>query len=94
MNTYAKYYGIFERSFMGCTTVGILVQSIIGAIAAMAVLTHGNSLIQMLQLFIVVASCMVFNGSVLSQQKPKVIFNILFCSAFTCIVLAIVNFAR
>ena len=91
MNTYGKLYGKFERDFMGCTTTGVLVQSIVGAIAAMYVLMHGTTPMQMIQLFFVVGSCMMYNGSVLSQQKPKVIFNILLVSITINIIIAVLN---
>ena len=94
MSTYQKYYGTFERSYMGFTTISVMIQSIIGGIAAMAVLMHGNSLGQMFQLFLVVCGCVMFNGAVLSQQKPKVVFNILIMSFITCTIIAIINFAR
>jgi hypothetical protein len=94
MNTYQKYYGQFEHGFMGGCTLGILVQSCLGAIAAMSVLENGTSFLQMVQLFLVVASCMMFNGSVLSQQKPKVIFNLLLAGLVINTIISIINFSR
>jgi len=94
MNTYNKYFSTFENSFFACITVGVLVNSIIGSIAAMAVITHGNSFSQMIQLFLVVGSCMTYNGSILSQQKPKTIFNVLICSICICVFIATLNFIR
>ncbi len=94
MSTYQKVYGGFERSFMGVTTIAVLVQSCLGGIAAMAVLMNGTSFIQMLQLFMVVCACIGFNGAVLSQQKPKVTFNILVGGVIVNIILAAVNFIR
>jgi len=94
MNTYNDYYTRFERGFFGNCTLGILGSSCLGGIAAMSVLQNGTSFFQMFQLFIVVVSCMLFNGAVLSQQKPKVVFNLLLWSITACTVLALVNFAR
>ncbi len=94
MSTYEKMYGEFKNEFFGSIAIGVLVQSILGGIAAMAVLTHGTSFIQMLQLMLVVASCMVFNGSVLSNQKPKIIFNVFFIATLINVTLATINFIR
>ena len=94
MITYNKVYQDFEKSFIGVTTIGVLVQSILGGIAAMAVLTHGNNFVQMAQLFLVVCACLCFNGAVLSQQKPKVTFNILIIGILVNVALATINFIR
>ncbi len=93
MSTYESVYGKFERNIMGCTATGILVQSIIGSIAAMYVLMHGTSIRQMVQLFFVVSSCMIFNGAVLSQQKPRTVYNILIGSLVINVIIAIINIA-
>lgn len=91
MSTYQKMYERFETDFMGCIATGVLVQSIFGAIAAMYVLHHGNHLFQMIQLFVVVAVSMGFNGAVLSQQKPKTTFNILLVSLSVNTIIAVAN---
>ena len=90
--TYNKFFAEFENGFMGITTIAILAHSCLGGIAAMAVLMNGTSLFQMFQLFLVVASCMLFNGSVLSQQKPKVVLNLLIAGTFINLFLASFNF--
>jgi hypothetical protein len=91
MSTYQFFYNRFQRDFFGCTTTGVLVQSIVGAISAMYVLMHGTSTAQMMQLFCVVACCMLYNGAVLSQQKPKTIFNILLISITVNTLIAVIN---
>ncbi len=93
MSTYDKIYSKFEYGFFGSIVLGVLASSCIGGIAAMAVLENGTSPFQLFQLFLVVAASMTFNGSVLSQQKPKVVFNLLLASLITNTVLAILNFA-
>jgi hypothetical protein len=92
MSIYNKYFGVFERGFIGYSTLGVLAQSCMGGIAAMAILQNGTSIGNMFQLFLIVISCMAFNGSVLAQQKPKVVFNILIWSVLLSIVVAAVNF--
>jgi len=92
MNTYNKVYTGFESGFIGITTIAILAHSCLGGIAAMAVLKNGTSLFQMFQLFLVVAFCMMFNGSVLSQQKPKIVLNLLILGTIANTIIAMVNF--
>lgn len=92
MSTYNNVFGAFQRGFIGYCTLGVLVQSCMGSIAAMAILQNGTSLANMVQLFLVVASCMAFNGAVLAQQKPKVVFNILIWSIFLSVAVSVVNF--
>ena len=94
MNTYDKYLGRFEHGFFANSTLGVLVQSCIGGIAAMAVLENGNSLMQMIQLFFVVMLAVGYNGAILSQQKPKVVFNTLLLSIVVNTVLIAFNFIK
>lgn len=93
MSTYSKYLSRFEHGFFANISIGVMTQSCIGGIAAMAVLMNGNSLFQMIQLFIVVALSIGFNGSVLSQQTPKTIYNLLIVSVIGNTLIAIANFA-
>jgi len=92
MSLYNRYFSVFERGFIGFCTLGILAQSCMGSIAAMSILQNGTSVANMFQLFLVVVSCMAFNGAVLAQQKPKVVFNILIWSVLLSIVIAVANF--
>lgn len=92
MNTYNNVFRMFQRGFIGYSTLGVLVQSCLGAVAAMAILQNGTSLINMVQLFLVVVSCMAFNGAFLAQQKPKVVFNTLIWSVLLSIIITVVNF--
>ena len=94
MNTYENVYHQFEKGFLGSCALGILVQSCVGGIAAMLILELGNGFLQMIQLFLVVAACITFNGSILSMQKPRTVFNIFGVSMVLCIGLALASFAR
>ncbi len=93
MSTYERYYQRFEGGLFAGVSVGVLVSSIVGGIAAMAVLLNGTSLVQMAQLFLVVVAAIGFNGSVLSQQPARVIYNFLIASVAVNTLIAIVNFA-
>lgn len=91
MSYYQKYLDGYTKGFMGFNTLAILSLSCLGSISAMTILQNGTSPAQMVQLFLVVISCMSFNGSVLSQQKPRLVFNMLLLTAVLCTMLAVVN---
>lgn len=93
MSTYEKYFERFEKGLFASVSMGILVSSCVGGIAAMAVLMNGNGLAQMLQLFLVVVGAVGFNGTILSQQPPRVIYNFLIGSLLLNTLIAFVNFA-
>lgn len=91
MNYYHKYLNDYKRGFLGFTTLGILGQSCLGSIAAMLVLMNGTSPSQMIQLFFIIILTMGFNGAVLAQQPPKLLFNILITSVVVSAILIAVN---
>lgn len=91
MSYYQKYLQDYKRGFMGFNTLGILALSILGSIAAMFVLQNGTSPAQMVQLFFVTIFCMSFNGAVLSQQKPKVVFNMLIATVLVTTIITLIN---
>ncbi|PZR23777.1 MAG: hypothetical protein DI539_02050 [Flavobacterium psychrophilum] len=91
MSTYQKYLDTYTRGFMGFNTLAVLLQSGLGGFAAMLILQHGNTIPQMIQLFFVVITCSIFNGTVLAQMKPKVVFNTLLLSVTLSIVTIITN---
>lgn len=91
MSIYQKYYQVFEKGFIGYSTMGILSQSCMGSVAAMTILQNGTNLWEMIQLFFVIVSCMMFNGAVLSQQKPRLVFNILLWSVSISVLVIAIN---
>jgi len=94
MSTYEKYFGEFEKMFFANCAITVLVQSCLGGIAAMAVLMNGTGLMQMLQLFLVVILSIGFNGTILSTQKPKIVYNAFIIAATVNLLLAVINFAQ
>ncbi|KOS04836.1 hypothetical protein AM493_01335 [Flavobacterium akiainvivens] len=80
MSTYQKYLAGYARGYIGFNTIAVLFQSCWGSIAAMVILQNGTSLPQFIQLFFTVILCMAFNAAVLSQQKLKIVFNLLIAS--------------
>jgi hypothetical protein len=93
MSTYNRFQLQFAQDFFASSTIGVLVQSCVGGIAAMAVLGNGTGIAQMIQLFIVVMAAIAYNGAILSQQKPRVACNLLLLSVGINTVIALLNFA-
>lgn len=91
MTLYQKTLKDFQRGFMGFATLAIIGQSCLGSAATMYILKNGTSFFQMVQLAVVVIICMVVNGSILSQQKPKLVFDLILSSVFISIVMILLN---
>ena len=93
MGLYQESLRSYEEGFFANIAIGVIAQSCLGAVAAMYILQNGTGLLQMFQLLLAVSACMVYNGAVLSTQKPKVVFNTLIISIVLNTILAIVNMA-
>jgi len=91
MKIYQNYLNEYSNGIMGYQALAIIGQSCLGSVAAMLILSNGISFGQMFQLFIITSLCLLYNGSIFSQQKPKISFNILIISVFSSILLSIVN---
>lgn len=91
MTLYQRSLGRIKAGIFGFAAGGILAQSCLGSVAAMLILQNGKSLGQMIQLLLVVAVTMTFNGGVLSNQKPKTLLNLLIISTIVTFTIAIVN---
>ena len=93
MGLYQQSLRSYEENFFANVAIAVIAQSCLGAIAAMYILQNGTSFLQMTQLFVVIALCMAHNGAVLSNQKPKMIFNILLVNVVVNSIIAIINMA-
>jgi hypothetical protein len=91
MTLYQKTLQDFQRGFLGFATLAIIGQSCLGGAAAMYILQNGTSFSQMMQLAMVVIACSIVNGSILAQQKPKLVFNLILASVSISIVMIILN---
>jgi len=91
MQLYNKYLDEFKNGLIGYATIGILIQSCVGSIAVMFALYNGHNFIQMLQVFIMTSFSLSFNGAVLSQQQPKIIFNIFLLTILAAIIIILLN---
>ena len=91
MTLYQKTFEDFKKGYLGFATLAIIGQSCLGSAAAMYVLKNGTSLFQMFQLALVVLACMFVNGAILSQQKPKLVFNLILASVATSLLEILLN---
>tara|TARA_R100000935_G_scaffold3729_1_gene9302 strand:+ start:532 stop:813 length:282 start_codon:yes stop_codon:yes gene_type:complete len=91
MTIYNDLLSDFKELYLGYSALAIIVSSCLGSIAVMFILTHGNSIGQMIELSFVVIGCMAYNTAVLSQQKPKLVFNSLILSVAISLIFIIIN---
>lgn len=91
MTLYNHSFAKFDENFIGSATMSILAQSCLGGAAVMTVLANGTSLIQMIQLGIIVFVCMIANTSILAQMKHQFIFNAVITSIILSILFIILN---
>lgn len=91
MRVYQSYLREYERKIMSYSPLAIIGQSCLGSVAAMYILINGNSAFNMVQLFLVTIMCMFYNGAILSQQKPKVSFNLLLLSVLVSSIVIVGN---
>ena len=61
MTLYQKTLGDFQQSYVGFAALVIIGQSCLGGAAAMYILENGTSLLQMIQLGMVVVTCTLVN---------------------------------
>ena len=91
MTLYKKTFENFEKSFIGFTTLAVIGQSCLGAAAAMFILSNGTSILQMVQLSIIVLICMLVNTSILAQMSHKLVFNLIITSVLSSAFLIFLN---
>lgn len=91
MTLYQKTFQDFQKGYIGFTTLAIIGQSCLGGAAAMYILENGISFFQMIQLTLVVLACSFVNGAILSQQKPKLVFNLIIASVVISVASIILN---
>ena len=91
MSIYQRTLEDFKEKYIAFAVLTILGQSCLGSVAAMFVLKNGTSLAQITELAFVVLFTMGVNTAILSQQKPKIVFNLLIWSVIISTVLIIIN---
>lgn len=91
MTLYQKTLGDFQQSYVGFAALVIIGQSCLGGAAAMYILENGNSLVQMIQLGLVVITCTLVNVGILAQLTPKTVFNMTIFSAALSLLMILLN---
>ncbi|MFB9108908.1 hypothetical protein [Flavobacterium gyeonganense] len=91
MTLYQTTFDIFNKNYMGSAAMAVIGQSCLGGAAAMYVLANGTSVLQMIQLAIIVLACIFVNTSILAQMKHKVVFNLLILSSILSVVFILLN---
>jgi hypothetical protein len=91
MILYNKSLQSFQKNYIGYSALVVIGQSCLGSAAAMYVLKNGVSLIQIIQLGLVVTTCMLVNVSILSQMTPKFVLNFTIFSVLLSILLIALN---
>lgn len=91
MTIYQKQLSEFKQDYYAGASTGIIVSSCLGSIAAMLILMNGHTLIDMIQLGLVVVVCMWYNASVIAQLKTKFVFNSLITSILVSAAFILIN---
>ena len=93
MKIYKSLLDDFSQLYLGYASVAIILSSCLGGAAAMLILLNGHGLVAMVQLFLVVSVCMIYNSTVLLQMKPNFVFNSLLVSLAVSSIVALTNIA-
>ena len=89
---YAKISTDWNQHFLLYAASSIIVSTCIGAVAVLSIFQNGSGLMQMLQLFVVVALCNSVLASILTVQKPGIVLKAVIASITVCTLLMVVNF--
>lgn len=82
----------FEEAYYLNAPIAIMLQSVIGGIAAMFILANmDNSVIGIIQLGIAIGLSSIFNALILGQVKAKIAFKCLVLSIIVNTILIVVN---
>ncbi|KIQ18054.1 hypothetical protein SD960_09560 [Flavobacterium sp. MMLR14_040] len=91
MTLYQTTFENFNKNYMGSAAMAVIGQSCLGGAAAMYILSHGTSIVQMIQLAIIVLASVFANTSILAQMKHKVVFNLIILSALLSVFFIFLN---
>lgn len=91
MTLYAKLQKDFTSNVLGYSALGIIWVTCLGSIAVMSILMNGHDFLQMFQVFLVVSACTLHNASILTVQKPELIFKLLTISTIISVTLMVAN---
>lgn len=92
MTLYTRYYEEFQSKYTMYIPLTIILQSCIGAIAAMYILINGlDTISSLVQLFFCVILTSFYNAAILAQLKEKWVFNTLLLSLLVNVAFIILN---
>ena len=80
MTTLSKFQNDFTNNIIGYSAIGIILSTCLGSVAIMTTLMHGHTLLQIFFVMITVVFCSMHNASILTVQKPQLIFKLLIAS--------------
>ena len=88
---YLKVKTDWNENFMLYASVAIIACTCLGGITTYAIFQNGNGIAQMIQLLFVVVSCMGVLASILTVQKPKILFNAILLCLGACTLIGMLN---
>lgn len=81
----------WSKNFLLNAAAAIIVSTCLGSIAVYSIFHHGNSFLQMAQVFVVVAMCTNVLAAILTVQKPKIVFDAFVVSVICSVILTTLN---
>lgn len=94
MSLYQRAFTIFKSQYLMYACSGIIASGSLGGAASMFALTHGHGFFDMLQVVVLVATCMGYNATVLSNLERDTVFKWLIVSLITGVVVILINLFR
>lgn len=77
---YANFSLDWNKNFIGYAAMAIILSTCTGSVAVMTMMAKGNGFLPMLMTFFVVIACSGHNASILTNQKPDLVFKLLVLS--------------
>lgn len=88
---YQKLYEIFEKDYLMYAMAGVLITSSLGAAGAMLALYQGHTFLEMFQVAVLVAGCMMFDASILANRGPKTVFRLFWISIILSLIIITIH---
>lgn len=89
MTTFSKLQNDFTHNIIGYSAIGIILSTCLGSVAIMTTLMHGHTLLQMVFVMLTVVFCSMHNASILTVQKPELIFKLLVASTLVNVLIIV-----
>lgn len=81
----------WNENFLLYASSAIIVSTCLGGLSVFSIFQRGNGLLQMLQVFLVVANCNAVLASILTVQKPKIVMHALATSLVVTTIITTIN---